>query len=112
VRKQVKAYLTAHGTDPSTVDESVFQDICIMYADGIIGNYGILEVLGTLTAGQFNKMLSKGQTAYKLQDIIPRAYDYLYPPLSDEDKKELASQRLLAFAMMSPNAPTHFFEGK
>lgn len=76
-----------------------------MYADGLIGNQGILEVLGTLTAGQFNKMLSKGHTAYRLKDIIGKAYDYIYPPMDAADQKELVSQQLLAFAMMSPNAP-------
>jgi hypothetical protein len=83
-----------------------------MYADGLIGNRGVLEVLGLLTAGQFNKMLPSGKAPYKLSDIIPRAHDYINPPLSAEDQKELASQRLLAFAFMNPNAPTHFFEGK
>jgi len=83
-----------------------------MYADGLIGNRGILEVLGTLTAGQFNKMLPSGKAPYTLGDIIPRAYDYINPPLSEEEKKELVSQRLLAFAFMNPDAPTHFFEGK
>jgi len=87
------------------VDESTFGDICIMYADGLIGNQGMLEVLGTLTAGQFNKMLPKGHTAYKLKDIIGKAYDYIYPPLDEASQKELVSQQLLAFAMMSPNAP-------
>lgn len=76
-----------------------------MYSDGLIGNKGILEVLGTLTAGQFNKMLPKGKPPYKLQGIIPLAYDYLYPPLSEQDKKAQASKQLLAFAMMSPGAP-------
>jgi len=71
----------------------------------------LLEVLGTLTAGQFNKMLPKGKTGFKLKDIIPNAYDYLYPPLTEQDKKEQASQNLLAFALMSPNAPTHLFKG-
>lgn len=83
-----------------------------MYNDGLIGNFGILEVLGTLTAGQFNKTLPKGSAPYKLRDIIPQAYEYLYPPLTEQDKKEQASQNLLAFAMMSPNAPSVLFEGK
>jgi len=82
-----------------------------MYHSGLIGNIGLLEVLGTLTAGQFNKMLPKGKTGFKLKDIIPNAYDYLYPPLTEQDKKEQASQNLLAFALMSPNAPTHLFKG-
>jgi len=94
------------------VDEATFTDICVMYADGLIGNQGVLEVLGALTAGQFNKMLSKGTPAYKLEDIIGKAYDYIYPPLDPETKKSLVSDKLIAFAMMSPNAPVHLFEGK
>lgn len=104
--------MTAHGADPSKIDEEVFTDICIMYNDGVIGNLGILEVLGTLTAGQFNKVLPKGSSPYKLQSIIPQAYEYLYPPQTEQDKKEQASQNLLAFAMMSPNAPSELFKEK
>jgi hypothetical protein len=78
-----------------------------MYHSGLIGNIGLLEVLGTLTAGQFNKMLPKGKAPYKLKDIIPGAYDFIYPPLSEQDKKEQVNQSLLAFALMSPGAPSH-----
>jgi hypothetical protein len=77
-----------------------------MYHSGLIGNIGLLEVLGTLTAGQFNKMLPKGKAAYKLKDIIPNAYDFIYPPLSEQDKREQVNQSLLAFALMSPGAPS------
>jgi len=81
-----------------------------MYADGLIGNRGILEVLGSLTAGQFNKMLPKGKSPYTLEDIIPRAFEYLYP-MTDQDRQELTNQRLLAFMAMAPNAPSILFEG-
>lgn len=104
--------MTAHGADPDSIDEETFNDICIMYNDGVIGNTGLLEVLGSLTAGQFNKMLPKHATPYTLQTIIPSAYEYLYPPLSEQDKKKLVSQKLLAFAMSSPDAPKVLFEGK
>lgn len=83
-----------------------------MYNDGVIGNLGILEILGTLTAGQFNKVLPKGSTPYKLKSIIPQAYDYLYPPLTKQEMMEQASQQLLAFALMSPNAPSVLLKGK
>jgi hypothetical protein len=76
-----------------------------MFNDGVIGNLGIIEILGTLTAGQFNKVLPKGSSPYKLSDVIPRVYDYLYPPATEQEKKEQASKQLLAFAMMSPGAP-------
>ena len=82
-----------------------------MYADGLIGNRGIIEVLGLLTAGQFNKMLPQGKPPYTLNHIIPRAYDYLHPPLAEEDKRKQISDSLMAFAMLSPNAPKHLFEG-
>lgn len=98
--------MTAHGTDPATVDEQTFNDICIMYNDGVIGNLGLLQVLGNLTAGHFNSLLSKDASPYKLQDIIPNQYEYLYPPLSEEAKREQVSKNLIAFAMMSPNAPS------
>jgi hypothetical protein len=87
------------------VDEETFGDICIMYNDGVIGNLGLLQVLGALTAGQFNKVLPKGGTPYKLQDIIATAYDYLYPPLSEQDKKAQANQRLIQFVQSQRGAP-------
>jgi len=107
----VKAYLIAHGADPSVVDEETFSDIVVMYHAGLIGNIGLLEVLGNLTAGQFNKMLPKGKTGYKLRDIIPNTYDYIYPPLSEQDKKTQVNQSLLAFALMSPGAPAILTKG-
>jgi len=83
-----------------------------MYADGLIGNRGILEVLGTLTAGQFNSMLPKGKPSYKLQDIIPRVYGYIYPPLTEQDKKAQVNEQLLTFMLMNPKAPKSLFKGK
>lgn len=102
--------MIAHGADPDSVDEETFAEICIMYSDGAIGNLGIIEVLGTLTAGQFNKMLPSTASPYKLQDIIPRAYDHLYPPLTEQEKKQQVSNALLAFAASSPDAPNILFK--
>lgn len=79
--------LVANGTDPDTIDEEVFLDICIMYSDGLIGNKGLLEVLGSLTGAIYNYMRSENQSAFKLKDIIPKAYNYIYPPLTKEQEK-------------------------
>ena len=86
--------------------------MCVMYNDGFIGNRGILEVLGVLTAGQFNKALPQGKPDYKLQDIIPRSYDYLYPPLSDAKKKELVNKNLLSYVVNGPGVPQDLFKGQ
>ena len=83
-----------------------------MYNDGVIGNLGLLQVLGALTAGQFNKALPHGKTPYKLQDIIPSVYDYLYPPLPEQDKKAQANKRLLQFMQMMPDAPQSILEAQ
>jgi hypothetical protein len=106
----VKAYLTAHGTDPNQVDEETFTDICIMYNDGLIGNFGLMQVLGTLTAGQFNTMLPKGKQPYKLQHIIPTQYEYLYPPRTEQDKSKSLNDALLNFLRAKPNAPKKLFK--
>lgn len=101
--------MTAHGTDPDSVDEERFTDICIMWADGVIGNRGLLEVLGSLTGAVYNYMRSENQRAYKLNDIIPRAHDYLYPPLTEEQKKAKVNESLLGYLKVSPNAPQKLF---
>lgn len=97
--------MTAHGTDPDTIDQETFHNICILYSDGIIGNFGILQILGNLTAGVYNYMRSSGAKAYSLQDVIPASYDYMFPPITEKDKKELANQQLLTYILMSPNVP-------
>jgi len=56
-------------------------------------------------------MLPKGKTGYKLRDIIPNTYDYIYPPLSEQDKKTQVNQSLLAFALISPGAPAILTKG-
>jgi hypothetical protein len=73
-----------------------------MYNDGIIGNLGIIEVLGTLTAGQFNKMLPVGKQPYTLQKIIPKSYGYLYPELDEKTKQQMVNEQLIAFASLRP----------
>ncbi len=72
-------------------------NIQTMYADGMVGNYGILTQLATLTNGVFNYMRTANSAPYKLVNILGSAYDYIYPPLSEEDQKASANNSLLAF---------------
>jgi hypothetical protein len=39
-----------------------------------------------------------------LQSVIGLAYDYIYRPLTDEQKAEETNQRLLMFMQMMPGA--------
>jgi hypothetical protein len=86
--------MLAHGADPDSVDEVTFRQIVSMYADGLIGNHGILETLGNLSAGVYNYLRPQNKSPYKLKDLIPRAYDYIYPP---QDTTENPSNSLLAY---------------
>lgn len=104
--------MTAHGTDPDSVDEATFTDICVMYIDGQIGNRGMLELLGSLTAGVYNYMRSEHQRAFTLQDTIPKSYEYLYPPLTPEQKAKQVNDGLMSYMRVSPNAPKDLFKEK
>jgi len=79
------------------LDDVTLANIQTMYADGLIGNFGILTQLATLTNGVFNYMRPANSPTYKLANILGSAYDYIYPPLSEEHKKAAVNNSLLAF---------------
>ena len=81
----------------SEIDDVTMANIQTMYADGLVGNYGILTQIATLTNGVFNYMRPANSPAYKLANILGNAYDYIYPPLSDEQQKAAVNDSLIAF---------------
>lgn len=85
------------------IDDITMAQIQTMYADGMIGNRAILETLGSLTAGVFNYMRQANSRPYKLANILTSAYDYIYPPLSEQDKKSQVNNSLLAFMTQAPD---------
>lgn len=85
--------MVAHGANPANVDEETFRDICILLADGVIGNRQMIETLGSLTGAVYNYMRTPTRQAYTLRDTIGRSYDYLYP----QDTTLTASDALLLF---------------
>lgn len=101
---QVRAYMLAHGTDPDAVSEDDYRLVMVAFSDGLIGNRGVLNTMGSLTTGIFNYIRSSNAKAYSLQDVIGSAYDYIYPPLTDEQKKNAANEKLLSFISMMPGA--------
>jgi hypothetical protein len=79
-----------------------------MYADGLIGNHVLIETLGGLTAGVYNYMRPQGSNGYKLKDIIPKVYDYLYPPLSPAEQHDKTQDALKSYMLI--NAPKGMFK--
>lgn len=94
------------------LDDVTMANIQTMYADGLIGNYGLLTQLATLTNGVFNYMRSASQPAYKLANILGNAYDYIYPPLPPEYQKEAVNNSLLAFMSQAQGFDKTLFEVK
>ena len=105
MRLQTRAYLLAHGANPDAMTEEDFELVMVALNDGLIGNKSIINTLGYLTTAVFNYMRPPNANAYSLQNVLGIMHDYIYKPLSDEEKKQLANQRLLAFMSMKSGAP-------
>jgi len=84
------------------LDEMTMIQIQAMYADGLIGNRGVLTALGQLTAGIFNYMRPANAPDYKLANILGQAYDYIVPPLTPEQQKEQVNNALKTFMTAAP----------
>lgn len=61
------------------IDEITMNEITVMYADGLIGNQGVLQTLGALTAGVFNYMRPPHSSPYSLKSVLGNVYGYIYP---------------------------------
>lgn len=101
--------MIAHGANPDKVDDVTFREICVMWADGQIGNGLVLETLGNLTAGIYNYMRSNSSQAYTLRNIIGRSYEYLYPP---QDTTRTVNESLLAYVSQAKGFKPDMFKVK
>lgn len=63
-----------------------------MYADGLLGNKGMLQTLGSLVAGVFNYVRSPHSPPYSLKSILGTSYGYIF-----EDVEMSANDALLTF---------------
>jgi len=107
LRQQTRAYIFAHGGNPDAMGEDDFRSVMIAYADGIIGNKAVLNAIGSLTAGVFNYLRSEKSKTYSLQDILGTAYDYIYPPPTDEQKQHDVNEKLKMFILSRPGAEAY-----
>ena len=49
-----------------------------MYSDGVLGNHGLINSIGSLTNGVFNYIRPPNTAPYSLKSIIGNVYGYLY----------------------------------
>lgn len=95
MRTQVKAAMIFNGHTQDSIaelDESTLNEITVMFADGAIGNYGLLQTMGNLTAGVFNYMRAPNSQPYELKNVLNSVYGYMFPAQPPN-----ASQALLTF---------------
>jgi hypothetical protein len=93
--------------DIDALDEATFNEIIVMYADGLLGNKSLITTLGTLTAGVFNYMRPSSSPPYDLKGVIGSAYGYIY-----EDKEANPSDALLTFMSQAPGFNINKFKGQ
>jgi hypothetical protein len=89
------------------LDEATMHELMVMYADGLIGNKGLIVGLGTLTNGVFNYMRPPNSPPYALKSILGNVYSYIYP-----DKDLSASESLLTFMSQAPEFSVDKFKRK
>lgn len=86
----------------AALDQITMLQIQTMYADGTLGNHGLLAQLATLTTGIFNYIRPPHAAPYKLAGTLGASHDYLYPPANPEQLAAQANNRLLAFMVQAP----------
>ncbi|CAB4133903.1 hypothetical protein UFOVP263_49 [uncultured Caudovirales phage] len=83
-----------------SLDEEIFTEIQVMYADGMLGNRGIYDAIAPLTSAVFNYIRASGTPAYKSNEMFPWINEYLIHPDVDENK---ANESLLLFLSQAPS---------
>lgn len=86
------------------LDEETFKTICVMYADGILGNHSVINTLGTFVNGVFNYIRPPNTAAYSLKSILNQAYGYLY-----QDVEYNVNDALALFISQAPDFKPEMF---
>jgi hypothetical protein len=79
------------------LDEELFGDIQIMYADGMFGNKAIFDALAPITTALFNYIRPQNAPSYKVEQIFPWINEYLVNPDFEPTPQEQVSSNLLGY---------------
>ena len=103
LRRQVTAAMVFNGHTEqyiNSLDEDLFAEIQVMYAEGMLGNKAIYNALTPITTALYNYMRGPNQRAYKSNEIFPWIDDYLKNPDIEDNQ---VSNSLLLFMTQAPN---------
>ena len=104
MRRQVTAAMVFNGHTEqyiNTLDEEIFAEIQVMYADGMLGNKGIFDALGPVTTAVFNYMRPQNTAAYRLDQIFPCINEYANNPDFEPTPQKAVSNNLLGYVMQA-----------
>jgi hypothetical protein len=91
------------------IDEETFSEICVMYADGILGGKGVYEAITPLTTAVFNYIRPPSTPAYKSTQIFPWVIEYEQNPDLDYNNVQ---DNLLSFMAQAPDFSVEKFNVK
>jgi hypothetical protein len=80
-----------------SLDEELFSEIQVMYADGMLGNKAIFDALAPLTTAVFNYMRAANSPAAKVDQIFPWINEYAKNPDAEMPSEKAVSNSLLGF---------------
>lgn len=82
-----------------SIDEELFSEIQVMYADGMLGNKGIFDALGPVTTAVFNYMRPQNAAAYRQDQIFPCINEYANNPDFEQSPTDAVNSNLLGYVM-------------
>ena len=81
----------------NSLDEELFAEIQVMYADGMLGNKGIYDAITPLTTAIFNYLRASGAPQFTPDSIFPWINEYSTDPDLDPTPVEKVNDSLLTF---------------
>ena len=93
-----------------SLDEELFTEIQVMYADGLLGNKGIFDALTPITTAVYNYFRSAQSPTIHAADIFPWVQEYSINPDTVPTKEEQTNNALLTFMSQAQGFKPELFK--
>lgn len=111
---QVRAAMVFNGhtiESVDAIDEDTFTEICVMYADKVLGSRAVFDAITPLTTAIYNYIRSPNTSAFRSDQIFPWVVEYDNNP-DYENSQDEVNDKLLLFMTQAPNFnPERFKNG-
>ena len=83
------------------IDEETFTEICVMYADKVLGTRAVFEAITPLTTAIYNYIRNPNTTAFRSDQIFPWVVEYDNNPDLENNMDEV-NDKLILFMTQAP----------